>query len=598
MRIARRGGVGYILPTMRKDAARSPSVEPAWPPHLLVLAALLGVAATLARGATGAPLIPALIALALQLPALALWLNRRCGLLQRGGEGGDDRATTLNLTLTAVVFLIAGGAAAAARRMDLATAILTFFVAGMVGLEAASAWIARLATLVGGGWRIARAAAGGWVVIILLGTTILAAPLSQVRPDYTHNFWRHVSFCGQTAASAACLVGSTGYSLAEEYSAFGCGVVYVLMQLGAAGVAALAVAAMRAITARPIEPGRVVALALVVQLAGAVALMPAWTQTDAPDLSTRAGWGLFHAAAALFNCGFALRPDGLATYLTSGVVFVVTSALAIVGSIGLPTFLAALAMLRRPNEGEVDRAAPAPFERLVNWEFGAAFWLLVVGAIVLFLCESGELIPAALRPERPVDIGANQVAMNDLPASARWRSAVFLAISARSAGFVGVPVIQGGLNWVSFGVLCAWMMIGGAAASFAGGVRTTTLMGLFVLLLLRAPHGLDDASRQRIIRLLVGLCVLMATLTVATVLLLAALQSATPWELVLDGVAAANGVGWSSGLAPHLTWPARCLIILAMLAGRLLPLVWWCRIAAFAASIDSPPTAREARRRK
>ncbi len=571
-----------------------------WPPRVLIASTLLGVAATLARDASGAPLVPAFLALILQVPAIAAWLLLRCGL--RTSAATADSSSSSNLYLTAIVFLAAGAIAALTRSFEVAPAILTLYVAAMVAFDAVTAWLAQIEATATNGWQITKTAVAGWVVIILIGTAILAAPLSTdtAVPDYRHNFWRHVSYCAQTAASAACLVGSSGYDIGEDFSRFGRGVIYALMQLGSIGVAALAVIALRPMSPRPIRLGVVLAASMILQLAGAILLAAAWNATDAPDIASRAGWSLFHSAASLFNCGFFMRSDGLATYFASRIIFVTTTALAIAGSIGLPTFLVATSGIRRGNPSPPE-SPPAPLQRLANWEFAAAFWLLVVGAGVLFLCETGDIIPAWLRPDRPVEISANQTPMRDLSITARWRSAVFLAVSARSSGFAGVPIVEGGVNWVAMLVLCVWMMIGGAAGSYAGGVRTTTLMGMFVLLFFRSGSEMSDATRQRVLRLLTGLIVLMATLTIATVLLLMipAIQMATPWEKLIDGIAAANGVGWSTGLAPHLTWAARCLIILAMIAGRLLPLIWWCRIAAALSAAESPaPVAREARRRK
>jgi len=587
---------------MANGTAQPTPDKPNWPPLLLVASALLGVAATLARDASGAPLVPASLALILQVPAIAAWLLFRCGL--RSSAPAADPSFSFNLYLTAVVFLAAGAIAALTRSFEIAPAILTLFVAGMVAFDAVIVWLARIEAAATNGWQIAQTAFAGWAVIILIGTAILAAPLSTdtAVPDYRHNFWRHVSYCAQTAASAACLVGSSGYDIGEDFSRFGRGVIYAIMQLGAIGVAALAIIALRPMSLRPVRLGAVVAASAILQIAGAILLAAAWNATDAPDLASRAGWSLFHSAASLFNCGFFMRSDGLATYFASRIIFVTTTALAIAGSIGLPTFLVAISGIRRGSAPPPDSppiAPPAPLQRLVNWEFAAAFWLLVVGAGVLFLCETGDIIPTALRPERPVEISANQTPVRDLSITARWRSAVFLAVSARSSGFAGVPIVEGGVNWVSMIVLCVWMMIGGAAGSYSGGVRTTTLMGLFVLLFFRSSGEMSEATRKRVLRLLTGLVVLMATLTIATVLLLMipAIQMATPWEKLIDGIAAANGVGWSTGLAPHLTWAARCLIILAMIAGRLLPLVWWCRIAA-AIAAEQAPVAREARRRK
>src|SRR5215470_6047611 len=233
-----------------------PSNIPPWPPVMMAAATIIGVAAMLARDAAGGPLIPAILAGVLQIPAMASWLTRRCELMHRGTANSDgSRATSFNLYLSGGVILAAGAIAAITRRIDVALAILTLFVAGMVAIDALAAWLARLADSATSGWRLARTALAGWAAMIIFGTAILAAPLATdtAVPDYRHNFWRHVSFCAQTAASAACLVGSSGYDIGEDFSVFGRGIIYILMQVGAIGVAALAVVAMRAMTTRTIR---------------------------------------------------------------------------------------------------------------------------------------------------------------------------------------------------------------------------------------------------------------------------------------------------------------------------------------------------------
>lgn len=572
------------------------------------MTSLLGVGALLSRDARGNPFGEWLLLIVLQIPAIALWLVLRCGML-KPVEGSREAEGGSTLTLTAAVFLAAGAAAAFARRAGVLFAILTCYVAAMVAADYVAAWLARLSEPEPRVGRLLRVAAAGWFVVIVIGTAILAAPLStdSAVPDYRYNFWLHIGYCAQSAASAACLVGSSGYDLGADFSPFGRFVIYGLMQIGAVGVTALGLTAIRAMTTATIRLRGVMLAAVAIQLLAALCVFPAWRATDTPDWSSRAGWSLFHAAAALYNCGFALRADGLATYLSSSTIFSVTTALAIIGSIGLPTFAAAIASVRQPADGP----RPAlPLQRVLNHEFAVAFGLLFVGAIVLFVCETPGAIPKLLISDRPVDLGPKQVPLHEMGINTRWQAAVFLASSARSSGFAGLPLAQGAINWVTLGVLCVWMMIGGAAASFAGGMRTTTLISLASLFLSSVGKpAVDDATaaaRRDLRRGLWRIVGVVIGLNVVSVLVLVVFQEATAWERMLEGVGLASGVGWTAGLAPHLTPMARCLMIVIMVAGRLLPLACWCGIAsAFIPAAPEPVASplparpeRGAKRRK
>ncbi len=578
----------------------------------LAITALLGLGAVLSRDARGNPFAPSLLLIVLQLPAIVLWLVQRCGIFKSSEpDGATDRSAGSALTITAVVFLVAGAAAALAGRAGILFAILTFYVAAMVAADLVTVWVARLASPEPNIRELVRAAVAGWLVIIVIGTAVLAAPLStdSAVPDYRYNFWLHVGYCAQSAASAACLVGSSGYDIGSDFSPFGRFVIYALMQIGALGVAALAVAAIRAMTSAVIRLRTVMSAAVVIQLVAAAVIYPAWRAADTPDAAARAGWSLFHAAASLYNCGFALRADGLATYLSSSSIFVVTTALAIIGSIGLPTFAAALAAVKRsPGDAALSRS---PLQRVVNHEFAVAFCLLFLCAIILFVCETPGAIPKLFISDRPVDLGPKQVPLHEMAVGPRWQAAVFLATAARSSGFAGLPLAQGAINWITLAVLCVWMMIGGAAGSFAGGMRTTTLIALATLFFASlGKTAADDESialRKSVRRRLLQLVAIVLGLNAVAVLALVLTQEASAWERILEGVAVASGVGWTGGLAPHLTPIARCLMIVIMIAGRLLPLIWWCRIALLvnpappaepAIPVASPRPDRAARRKK
>ncbi|MFO0973432.1 MAG: potassium transporter TrkG [Phycisphaerae bacterium] len=563
--------------------------------------ALLGVAALLARDESGAALLPRAALWAAQLPAIAAWLTRRCGLLARGDSGS---AAGRSLAITSGVFLLAGVAGAIERRLDVALAILTLFVAGQSAVDWGVAWARAVAARASAPRRLAVVALVGWLVVVAIGTAVLATPAATISgvPDYRHNFWRHVSFCAQSAVSAAALVGVSGYDLQTDYSPFGCAVLYGLMQIGGAGVAALGLVAIQPLLGRPLRLATVLKASLALQAAGAAVMLAAWRAADAPDAATRLGWSLFHSASALLNCGLCLKAGGLASYLSNGLVFVAATGLMLAGSIGLAPLIAALGWIREDRSGGEARRGTAPLspaagvlQRTISLEFAAAFWLLVVGAVALFFIEAPGVMPPAMRTTRPLDLGPGQVPLFDMrSAGARWKAAVFLSANARSAGFAGVPLAQGAISGMGLALVLLWMAIGGSTASFAGGLRTTTVLGWFVMRFGAARGSVEDGLRRRLLRRLRRLALWSLALPAAAAGALFLLQDATAWERVVDGASAGCGVGWTTGLAPHLTWAARLAMIGFMLAGRLVPLIGWCGIASELSATEPP--RRNARR--
>src|SRR5262249_29443503 len=135
----------------------------------------------------------------------------------------DPASATRSPILTAAAVLAAGVGGAIARRIDVAAATLTLFVAAMSAIDLVIAWIAAIDASARPDGKLFRTILAAYVVTILAGTAVLAVPLATYAavPDYLHNFWRHVSFCAQSAASAVCLVGSSGYDIGTDFSPFG-----------------------------------------------------------------------------------------------------------------------------------------------------------------------------------------------------------------------------------------------------------------------------------------------------------------------------------------------------------------------------------------
>jgi trk system potassium uptake protein TrkH len=566
---------------------------------------LLGVAATIAAGgllarrADGGSVLPVWLAVAAQAPLLLVWCGRLRG---RAGLGAE-------VWLSAAVALAALVVAVTKQDLTSFFAAGTAFICGCLLIDLGGALWSRLNDAIAARTGVLKILIVPWVGMIVVGTVLLSVPLATQSPvpDYRHNFWLHVLNSGYAAVSAACLVGTTIYGFAEEYTLFGKVVLVVMTQLAGMGFAALGLVVLRPFMQSAIRLRTVLWVSGVLQLAAAAAMYPAWSSADAPNASERIGWSVVHATSALWNSGVTLRANGLASYLSQGVIFVCVTTLAIVGSLSLPVILDLILghRGRRPTVGKGRAAARAitgearratgavpvpPWRRLASWEAAVAFGLLTSGAVLLFWFETPWKegtpwrLPDRWIPRRPVDLGENQVAMRDPTGHAeRWAMAVFVSATLRSAGLQSIPLSEGAVSWPSCGLLLAWMLVGGSAGGVAGGLRTSWLSLTAICLLSRrrswAAVGNGPVVRRRLLGVLLLVVPGWLALNALSAAGLGACTEATQYEVILETAAACNSVGLSTGLSLHLTWSGRLVMIGTMMIGRMVPTIFWLGVS-------------------
>ncbi len=573
----------------------------------LVLSAVVALAALLARDAGGAPVLPTWLAVALQLPAVLAWCFRVAR--QSSRVSAENRVSALrsaryeaSVDLRLTLFLLPVAAALAVGFRDLAVffAATTTFIVGMLLLEVVSRVYRRASRLIVEPTRLVRSLVGPWFGLMFVATLLLALPLAtdSAVPDYSHNFWLHVLNSAYAAVSAACLVGTAAYSVGEEYSLFGQVVLLATTQLAGMGLAAVGLAVIRPFLAHAIRLRTVLFVAIFLQVLAILAMWGSWHETDAAAHSDRFWWGAVHASSALWNSGLTLRATGLATYFSSGTIFMTITTLAIVSSLGLPIIFDLLAGIRTSlMRGKADSRTSsetgvgrAVWKTLPQWEAGAAFVLLIGMAALLFFLETPWRpdivwqLPDEWVPARPFDLGPEHVSLrDDMSHGARWTAGVFVSATVRSAGLQSIPLSQGAVSWPSYGLILANMLIGGSAGGLAGGLHTSCFLMLGLCLVvrkktwMRTPGG--AAVRGTIIRGMLLLLTAGLALNAAGFLTLAATTDGSTYALVFDSMAACNSVGLSSGLLLHLTATGRIVIIGLMLAGRIVPAVCWARVA-------------------
>jgi Trk-type K+ transport system membrane component len=162
--------------------------------------------------------------------------------------------------------------------------------------------------------------------------------------------------------------------------------------------------------------------------------------------------------------------------------------------------------------------------------------------------------------------GSGQAAGNS------WWTALFHAVTARTAGFNTTPVTA--LMPASAAILMLLMFVGGSPSSTAGGIKTSTL-AVAVLSLRRVLLGRTDIeafgrrfSDDLANRALAIILVAATFLAIVVITLCTLHPELPPFDLVFEAVSALGTVGLTRGITPQLEAPAKLVVIFAMFVGR------------------------------
>jgi len=421
--------------------------------------------------------------------------------------------------------------------------------------------------------RPALALASAFLVVIGVGTILLMLPAASAAGT-----WTEPGVALFTATSAVSVTGLTIVETGTAWSPLGQVIIALLIQVGGFGFMTGSTLLLfilvgrrtslsdrlmvQASTDAP-ELGSVTALVrrvalftLVVEGTGAVVLAIAFL-AHGEDVITSLWWGVFHAISAFNNAGFDLFGDGTSLAMFEGEVGVLVpiAVLILLGGLGFAIV--------------ADAAAKRRWVRLA---LETKIVLLTTTAIVVV----GALSIGAIEWDNPATLGA-------LPPIERPFSALFEAITVRTAGFTVLPTGQ--LIDETLFVAIAMMFIGGASGSTAGGIKVNTFSVLLIAIVSTvrgdpAPMALG----RRISPVIIYRAIAVALLSVAVVFLLAfclGLMTTAPFiDVLFESVSALATVGASVGVTADASTPARMLLVVAMFIGRLGPLTFVLALAA------------------
>ena len=309
----------------------------------------------------------------------------------------------------------------------------------------------------------------GFLVIIIAGGALLSLPFSGANGQ---SIGLLAGFF--TATSAVCVTGLSIIDVGLQLSLFGQGVLLVLIQVGGLGFMAFATLIMVALGRRVSLRGRMVLrdsmnqtslsgmvhlslrfflMAVVIELCGALLLMPRLIVLYGTGKGV--WYSVFTAISAFCNAGFDLFGSGNSiTHLSREPwILLVLAGLIVLGGLGF-TVIAELIHNRFRWKGL------SLHSKLV---------LCMTGALLL----SGMALMLLLECANPATLGNGMTVLEKLI------NGFFQSVTFRTAGFASVD--QARLTDSSKLLGCLYMLIGASPASTGGGVKTTTVAVLMLL---------------------------------------------------------------------------------------------------------------------
>ena len=444
----------------------------------------------------------------------------------------------------------------------------------------------------GKGWNPFLLVIVSFIVVIVVGTILLAMPFSLKSgvpyPKDAPSWFSHLLDCFFVATSATCVTGLNTFKdgLAGTFNMFGQIVVLLMIQVGGLGFITV-LSFFLTLFSRHVEfknrlflaqatgstsfgkvvyfVRKIIIISFSMQIIGAIAVFPAYYQIAAVHSSTvaetvkNAIWpAFFHSASAFNNAGFDIL--GSASLLRDSealkdipnwaynYLLIVTMILIIIGGISFLVILDVLSF-KRFRQYKV-------FTKIVLLTTGV---LLVLGTLLFALFE-------CTKPTNPMN----------------FLDALFQSVTCRTAGFASYDQTQ-----LSIGgriVSCLLMFVGGSPLSTAGGIKTTTIF-MVGLALVSYVSGREVSAFKRTYSSRMVLKA-MSVVTIAIIVVITAYGAISAIEfdnpsiddqnragfLFFESFSAFGTVGLSADITPKLRWGSKLIIIVLMFLGRLGPM--------------------------
>ena len=405
-----------------------------------------------------------------------------------------------------------------------------------------------------------------FLVADIVGTLLLLLPVSRAdvgsAPFITALF---------TATSAVCVTGLATVDTATYWSTTGQAIILALIQVGGFGIMTLAslialflsrrmglrTRLTAAAETKAIGPGAerrvlrgVFLITVVVEATIAVMLTLRFRAEYDGSWATATWHGVFHAVSAFNNAGFALFSDNFMGFLTDPFVLLPITLAIIIGGLGFPV----LVELLRSRRSRSTR----------TWSLHTRLTLLMTGALLvggtLFITASEWSNPGTLGPLGPAD---------------KLLGGWFHAVQPRTAGFNAWD--YGEITDETLLGTILLMFVGGGSAGTAGGLKVTTFIVLFFVILAevrgdRDVIAFDRRIDHRVVRQATTVALLGVAAVVGGTMLLTELTELPLQDVMFETTSAFATVGLSTGITPQIGGAGQLVLVFLMFLGRLGPI--------------------------
>lgn len=448
----------------------------------------------------------------------------------------------------------------------------------------------------------ARVVVVGFAVAALLGTLLLVLPFSTraegSAPPLVAAF---------TTVSAVCVTGLVTVDTATYWTPFGQFVILCLIQAGGLGVMTLATLLALVVRGRlrtrqrlaaqaethALDPGevrgvvkRVVGTSLLIEGVGAVALTVRFRIAYDDSVATSVWHGVFHAVSAFNNAGFGLWSGNLVPAVADPWLVIPITAAVVLGGLGFPVIAEVLRNARRtrgsrarqrsrawghgPLEAEADGSVPGT--SALRASRARSHWsvhtrLTVVGT--LGLLAAGTLAFLVFEWRNVGTIGSLDPGGKLLAA---WANG---GVFPRTAGFNSID--YGQVRPETEAITTLLMFVGGGSAGTAGGLKVTTLLVLWHVMVaeVRGEQDVVVAGRRipdSVGRQALAVALLAIGLVVAATIGILMLTQFTFDQVLFEVVSAFATVGLSLGITAAMPPAAQGILMALMFLGRVGPI--------------------------
>lgn len=398
----------------------------------------------------------------------------------------------------------------------------------------------------------------GFVTVIAVGTVLLMLPIST--------YSGHLSFADALfeATSATCVTGLIVVDTATTFTFFGQLVLLIMIQLGGLGFMAIAtllfVALGRKITLKErmtmaesagverlqgtiLLAMHMVKTTVIVEFLGAILLMFRFI----PDYGPKGIWiSIFTSISAFCNAGFDLMGNysSMVRYVSDPLVNITLYLLILIGGLGFGVIQDLLI-----KKGHFRR-----YQLQTKVVVSVSAFLVLVPALLFFFLERNNT-------------------MANMGLKSRILASLFQSITCRTAGFNTVDQLA--LSDPSKLLSIMLMLIGGAPAGTAGGIKLTTVAIMFFSVA-SYLEGKDHAqvferwiSKTNIIKAFTIFFIAIATLLTGVFIVCVAEGGQLSFiNYLYELTSAIATVGLSVGVSGMASMVARTVICLLMFTGR------------------------------